>query len=110
MGKNNWENKKIEIWLDDLRPVPDGYEGAKSVNEAIALIEEIESGGGQIELLDLDHDLGDFAKDGGDAIKLLDYLVENEKFYPIAIHTANPVGRANMERMVERFWPEDYEY
>lgn len=72
------------------------------------MIEEIESGGGQVELLDLDHDLGDYAKDGGDAIKLLDYLVENEKFYPVAIHTANPVGRANMERVVERFWPEDY--
>jgi len=56
-------------------------------------------------LLDLDHDLGDYAQFGGDAIKILDYLAEREIFYPIEIHTANPVGRANMERMIDRYWP-----
>ena len=56
-------------------------------------------------MIDLDHDLGDYATDGGDAIKLLDYLAERETFYPIAFHTANPVGRANMERVLRRFWP-----
>lgn len=103
MGK--YQNKKIKIWVDDLRPVPSGYEGTKSVDETIALIEEIEKAGGEIELLDLDHDLGDYAQFGGDAIKILDYLVERETYYPIEIHTANPVGRANMERVIERFWP-----
>ena len=68
------------------------------------LIEEIEAAGGEIEVLDLDHDLGDYAMYGGDAIKILDYLAERETFYPIRIHTANPVGRANMERMIERYW------
>ena len=100
----NYKNMKIKIWVDDLRPVPVGYEGAKSVDETIALIEEIESAGGIVELLDLDHDLGEYAHFGGDAIKILDYLAERETFYPIAIHTANPVGRANMERMIERYW------
>lgn len=95
--------RTVKIWVDDLRPVPMGYEGTKSVDETIALIEVIEAEGGEIELLDLDHDLGDFAQYGGDAIKILDYLAERETFYPIAIHTANPVGRANMERMIERY-------
>ncbi|MDD6657530.1 MAG: hypothetical protein PUE95_09610 [Lachnospiraceae bacterium] len=94
----------MKIWVDDLRPIPVGYEGTRSVNETIALIEEAERNGETIELIDLDHDLGDYAMDGGDAIKILDYLVERETFYPIAIHTANPVGRANMERIIERFW------
>ncbi len=98
-------SEKVKIWVDDLRPVPMGYEGTKSVNETIALIEKIEAGGGEIEFLDLDHDLGDYAQYGGDAIKILDYLAEREKYYPIKIHTANPVGRANMERMIERYWP-----
>ena len=96
----------MKIWLDDLRPVPQGYEGAKSVNEAIALIEEAEGRGIEIEVLDLDHDLGDYYSDGGDAIKLLDWLAERETFYPVEIHTANPVGRANMERMLARYWGE----
>lgn len=100
-----YKNQKIKIYVDDLRPVPKGYTGTKSVDETIALIEEIEKDGGEVELLDLDHDLGDYAQFGGDAIKILDYLVERETYYKIEIHTANPVGRANMERMVERFWP-----
>ena len=100
----------MRIWLDDLRPVPSGYEGAKSVNEAIALIVETENNGLEIELLDLDHDLGDYYVDGGDAIKLLDWLAERETFYPIKIHTSNPVGRANMERMLARYWGAEYWY
>ena len=95
----------MKIWIDDLRPVPTGYIGTKSVNETIALIEACERSGEPIELIDLDHDLGDYASDGGDAIKLLDYLVEHEKFYPIEVHTANPVGRANMIRVIKRYWP-----
>jgi len=101
----NFKNMKVKIWVDDVRPVPMGYEGTKSVDETIALIEQIEAEGGEIELLDLDHDLGDYAQYGGDAIKILDYLAERETFYPIDIHTANPVGRANMERTIERYWP-----
>ena len=49
----------MKLWLDDLRPVPYGYEGAKSVNEAKKLIQEAEHNGIEIEALDLDHDLGD---------------------------------------------------
>lgn len=94
----------MKIYVDDLRPVPSGYVGTKSVNETIRVIEAAERDGIEIEVLDLDHDLGDYASDGGDAIKILDYLAERETFYPIKIHSANPVGRANMERMIRRFW------
>ncbi len=99
-----WYNN-AKIYLDDVRPTPDGYICAKSVNQAISLIEEIEDKGGSIALLDLDHDLGDYAKDGGDAIKLLHYLIQRETFYPIAIHSSNPVGVENMQSLVDRFWP-----
>ncbi len=95
----------MKIWVDDLREVPKGYIGTKSVNETISLIEKMEIEGEQIELIDLDHDLGDYVSQGGDAIKILDYLAERGTFYPIIIHTANPVGRANMERMIQRYWP-----
>lgn len=94
----------MKIWVDDIRPIPEGYVGTRSVNETIKLIEKAEKEGNEIELLDLDHDLGDYAIDGGDAIKILDYLAERETFYPIKIHTANPVGRENMERIIRRFW------
>ncbi len=96
--------KTINIWVDDIRPVPDGFIGTKSVDETIELIIEIESQEGVIGIIDLDHDLGEYSIYGGDAIKILDFLAECETFYPIGIHTANPVGRANMERMIERHW------
>ena len=98
----------MKLWLDDLRPVPYGYEGAKSVNEAKKLIQEAEHNGIEIEALDLDHDLGDYADQGGDAIRLLDWLAERGTFYPVEIHTANPVGRANMERILARYWGEQF--
>ena len=98
----------MKLWLDDLRPVPYGYEGAKSVNEEKKLIQEAEHNGIEIEALDLDHDLGDYADQGGDAIRLLDWLAERGTFYPVEIHTANPVGRANMERILARYWVEQY--
>lgn len=98
----------MKLWLDDLRPVPYGYEGAKSVNEAKKLIQEAEHNGIEIEALDLDHDLGDYADQGGDAIRLPDWLAERGTFYPVEIHTANPVGRANMERILARYWGEQY--
>ena len=63
----------MKIWLDDLRPAPGGYVWCRSVNEAIRFIKSTE---GEIELIDCDHDLGDYAKDGGDGIKLLDWLAE----------------------------------
>ena len=98
----------MKLWLDDLRPVPYGYEGAKSVNEEKKLIQEAEHNGIEIEALDLDHDLGDYADQGGDAIRLLDWLAERGTFYPVEIHTATPVGRANMERILARYWVEQY--
>lgn len=95
----------MKIWVDDLRPVPAGYMWDRSVNQAIAIIEKAEATGETVELLDLDHDLGDYCSDGGDAIKLLDWLAERGTFYSVKIHTANPVGRQNMERMINRYWP-----
>ena len=86
----------------DLRPAPSGYVAVQSVNQAIELIKKAEAEG--IEILDLDHDLGDYCSDGGDAIKLIDWLAERGTFYPVKLHTANPVGRANMERMLARYW------
>ena len=99
----------MKIWLDDIREAPEGYEAAKSVNEAVTLIENAEKDNKKIEVLDLDHDLGDYYKNGGDGIKLLDWLAERGTFYPVRLHTANPVGRANMERMITRYWKQKKE-
>ena len=54
------------------------------------------------ELIDIDHDAGDYASEGGDYIKLLDWLEETGRNYPIRIHSANAVGIINMRRIIEK--------
>lgn len=61
----------MKIYLDDIRKAPDNYILVQSVNQAKRLIINAEQNNDSIELIDIDHDLGDFANDGGDAIKLL---------------------------------------
>ena len=78
----------MKLWIDDIRPAPDGFVWCKSVNQAKEMIEYRErinyvyvchtSRGiedeDEIELIDIDHDAGDYVLDGGDYIKLLDWL------------------------------------
>lgn len=93
----------MKIWLDDIRSAPDGYIWCRNVNEVIGVISNTND---KIELIDCDHDLGEYARDDGDGIKLLDWLAEHGLFYKIHLHTMNPVGKANMERLIRRYWKE----
>ena len=92
----------MKLWIDDVRPAPAGYRWCKSVYNTINIIEFLEANEEPIELLDLDHDAGEFAFWGGDYIKLLDWLEETGRNYPIRIHSMNLVGVANMRAIIER--------
>ena len=98
---------EIKLWIDDIRPAPEGmYWTARSVNEAKSFIQQFENGifspFHNFELIDIDHDAGEFAVDGGDYIKLLDWLEETGRNYPIRIHSMNPVGVENMRRIIQK--------
>ena len=96
----------MKIWLDDIRPAPNGYVHCKSVNQAkkyiLSYCPQVTN---QDIFLDLDHDLGDYYKDGGDAVKLLDWLEEqnlvNARYF-FHLHTANPVGAENMRLIIQK--------
>lgn len=100
----------MKLWIDDVRPAPDGYTWCKSVNTAKHLIrrscEELivnpQLEYYKIELISIDHDAGDYACFGGDYIRLLDWLEETGRNYPIRIHSMNVVGVENMRRIIER--------
>ena len=94
----------MKLWVDDVRPAPTDYVWCKSVNEAKQRIQDVIKFPLEdwIELIDIDHDAGDYANDGGDYIKLLDWLEETNRNYPIRIHSMNPVGVANMRAIIER--------
>lgn len=89
----------MKIWVDDIRPIPAGYMGFKTVNETIAFLEEFWD---KVDLLDLDHDAGDYYSEGGDYIKILDWLEFKGISIPISIHSGNIVGIRNMQRIISR--------
>ena len=97
----------MKLWIDDIRPAPKGYVWCHSVYRAIKEIEIFEQNIfyddlEKIELIDIDHDAGDYARYGGNYIKLLDWLEETGRSYPIRIHSQNPVGVANMRAIIQK--------
>ena len=97
----------MRLWIDDVRPAPEGdWMWLQSVDFAKAFIQEVEwdeyDEDITIELIDIDHDAGDYAIDGGDYIKLLDWLEATNRNYPIRLHSQNPVGVENMRRIIKR--------
>lgn len=92
----------MKLWVDDVRPAPEGYIWTRSVYGAMDLIEKAETLNLEFKLLDLDHDAGDWACCGGDYIKLLDWLEMTGRNYPIHIHSMNPVGIQNMRVIIQK--------
>lgn len=92
----------MKLWIDDVRPAPDGYVWVQSVVTARVKIRMAERLHQPIEIIDIDHDAGEFASKGGDYIRLLDWLEETGRNYPIRIHSMNPVGVANMRAIIQR--------
>lgn len=104
---------KKNLWIDDVRPAPEGYIWIRTVSAAIAIcIEESYFSSGKMCLylgdVSLDHDAGDMRSFGGDYIRFLEWLEEKQqaegwkidaKFH---IHSMNPVGRENMMRIIKK--------
>ena len=108
----------MKLWIDDVRPAPEGYVWCRSVRDAITTIKlretrienilrrytpsEIRMKDLSIQIIDIDHDAGEYAQYGGNYIKLLDWLEETGRNYPIRIHSMNPVGVQNMRAIIQR--------
>ena len=97
----------MKLWIDDIRPAPEGYIWCHSVFHAMKRICSSENpleweDKDEIELIDIDHDAGEYIEYGGDYIKLLDWLEETGRNYPIRIHSMNPVGVENMRRIIKK--------
>ena len=91
---------RYKIWVDDLRPAPKGYIHFMTVKDTIDFLSQIDLS--LVEVLDIDHDAGDYFSYGGDYIKILDWLEEKGYSIPISIHSGNAVGIRNMMRIIEK--------
>lgn len=92
----------MKLWIDDIRLPPYGYVWCKTVIDAILQIEIHENNNMPFTLIDIDYDAGDYAKYGGDYIKLLDWLERTGRNYPIHIHSMNVVGVQNMRAIIRK--------
>jgi hypothetical protein len=95
----------MKVWLDDVRPAPDGWLHLPTPAE---VIEHLRTG--DIEELSLDHDLGLLTPEGKEwpGYDVLTWIEEQlatssaPLHVPrISIHSANNVGRDRMQRAIE---------
>ena len=96
----------MRIWLDDIRPMPEGFtHWCRTPIGAIDLILK-----GEVEHISFDHDLGFPEPYNGykvaSFIELQAYLGKIPRL-TWDIHSANPVGRHSIEsamKNAERYW------
>lgn len=90
----------MRLWLDDVRPAPEGWEWARDAETAVAKLEVALRDGEPLEAVSLDHDLG---ADPGQGVYargnseicgcyVVDYLIQVQPPIeePIRIHSWNP--------------------
>ncbi len=105
----NTDMSFIGLYVDDERPLPDdlcekGWTQSKTFHEAIVKLELIE-----FEELSLDHDLACFygytELTGYHICLWLAQRKQDGLYVPpkIYLHTANPVGRDNMQSVIDRY-------
>ncbi len=109
----------MRLWIDSLRPAPEGYEWCKSTDEAKQIIEELEQQQQYLQHTALNklycRKLSDYHKlmqmskrreieliDADDNFDLLVWFQMTCRNYPIRIHSQNPIGVQNMRRIIER--------
>ena len=105
----------MKMWLDDIRPAPEGWVHVKSDFDARVYLAQ-----GVVDIASLDHDLGrcdmclsqtyassfgqadDFCEHVGSGYSLVCWM-EETGHWPKGkpnVHSANPVGRARMEMVI----------
>lgn len=94
----------VKVWLDDEREAPRGWYHALTAPEAMGVLQSC-----YVTHLSLDHDLG-HTFTGYDLVKWLAEYREamGLNFWPFnkpTIHSANPVGRENMQSVINRYGP-----
>lgn len=89
-----------KLYLDDLRPIPEGHIGLRSYSEFVTYI--IDSG--LPDFISFDHDLG-LEEIVYDCAKwLVNYCLDNNYRLPqFGVHSQNPVGKENILSLLNNF-------
>ena len=88
----------MNVYLDDIREPPANFILVRTVEECKDILKN-----NKVNILSLDHDMGDDQPTGYDLIK---WMIENN-IYPgvITVHSLNPVGKKNMTQLLKKNKP-----
>ena len=90
----------MPLYLDDLRPTPEGFDRVYSYEEFVDYLERK----GLPDFISFDHDLGEDLSGYDCAKYLVEYCLEHQLPLPdYQVHSQNPVGKENIERLLENF-------
>jgi hypothetical protein len=98
----------FKLWLDDVRQAPEGWVQFRRAEDMQRFVETV--GWSKIEIISLDHDLGENIWSGYDFMKWAEqHFYENGQEYGehcphFIIHSANPVGRQNMQLAINSIY------
>lgn len=92
----------MKLWLDDIRPAPEGWIWCKTVRQLrVAIVQNHFD----LEVISFDHDLGENEETGYDALTMLERVAHEGLWHIVPermeIHSANPVGRKNMQAAID---------
>lgn len=90
----------IRLYLDDLRETPKDYLRVYNYAEFVKWVNEH----GLPDFISFDHDLGE-GETGYDCAKfLVEYCLDHQMPLPyFTVHSQNPVGKENIEKLLENF-------
>lgn len=96
----------MKIFVDDIRTATD--DSWKVVRTAPEAIEALKTG--KVEVISLDHDLGENKLTGYDIIKWIEKEVFTNNFEPpiILVHSMNSVGKNNIKAAIKRIEKQAY--
>ena len=90
----------MQLYLDDLRPTPEGFDRVYSYEEFVDYLEKE----GLPDFISFDHDLGEDLSGYDCAKYLVEYCLAHQRPLPdYQVHSQNPVGKENIERLLENF-------
>jgi hypothetical protein len=88
----------MKLWLDDIRPAPEGWWAAKTAEQAIRMLDT-----GMVDEMSFDHDLGE-SEDAHSVVCWIEKAVAVSPFEPpsvMVVHSDNPVGAARLRAAIE---------
>ena len=97
--------EKYNVYLDDLRKTPKGYQlRAYTYEDIIEILTNME---GHIGTISLDNDLGAGLKEGHEVMDWIEeqYYTKGYKLPDkILVHSMNPIAKQKMERIIEKLY------